>query len=194
MSTALKRITPQEYLNRERKAAVSFPSGPRIVAARQPIYTFDVNLPPALGFAVFDDSIDDIGGQRVTDAGNGTVQTIGSGCGNTGIPGPPTPPNIGQEYTEDRTYAGTAAFFNLSPVLPMNLCGTCEFVPLGVMVPAPNFGFIRRVQFVIPCEPTLVGEQMLTQWIVLDLGAAATPCPVLAGLYASARNLLTIGN
>jgi hypothetical protein len=173
---------------------VSFPSGPRIVAAREPLKPNSVNAPPRLGFVVFDDSILDIGGQRITDAGNGTAVVQGSACGNTGSIVQATPPNIGQDYIEDRSFTGTVAFFNLTPVLPTNLCGTCEFAPLGTVVEAPPFAFWRRVRFVIPCEPSLVGEQMLTQWLVFDLGAASTPCPGFPGLYGSERRLLTIGN
>jgi hypothetical protein len=173
---------------------VSFPSGSRIVAAREPPYPFTVNVPPRTGLVVFDDSILDIGGQRITDAGNGTAVIQGSACGNAGSLLQATPPNIGQDYLEDRTFTGTIAFFNLTPVLPTNLCGTCELAPLGTAIDAPPFGFWRRVRFVIPCEPTLVGEQMLTQWIVFDISAASAPCPVLPGLYGSERRLLTIGN
>lgn len=174
--------------------SVSFPSGPRIVAARKPIYVLDANPPPVLGLAVWDDSIDDIGGQLVTDAGTtGTVQALGSACGNPGNDVGATPPNIGQHYAEVRGFAGNIAFFNLSPVVPTIPCGTCEFVPLSVTFEVPTWFFWRRATFVIPCDATLVGAQFLSQWIVIDLAAASAPCPALPGFSTSQRNLLTIG-
>lgn len=193
----LAAINPLTCVSCNDQFVVSNPSGPHIIAVRPygPAGSNPAASPIAL--CVFDDSINDITGQMVTDYGTtGTVTSLGGGCGSSGTTGGGLGlPTIGSLYRDQRAFLPATTLlgiYNLAPaggtLVP---CGACAWVPFSSTVTVPAASQRVEVAFTIPCVPAFVGQQFETQWAFLD--PTQTPCPVFPGLLLTNRLLLTIG-
>ncbi|MCB9876852.1 MAG: hypothetical protein H6835_04535 [Planctomycetes bacterium] len=132
----------------------------------------------------------------VNTANGGTVVMLSGGCGAAGSQSIPHPPAIGaSQFTSALASAPPTALlsvFNLSPAGVGTLqCGSCVWVPFSVTATLPLVGGAASISFPIPCQPTLIGAQLETQWTTFDPTQAS--CPLVPGLVLSNIALLTFG-
>lgn len=131
----------------------------------------------------------------VLSAQSGTVVSLGGGCG--GITGVNVVPAIGAGgIVATLTGADPTAALAVFNVAPLGLaapipCGTCVFEPYFLTFLRPAVGGSASVNLSIPCSPSLVGAQLVTQWSVYP--TATVPCPIAPGFGFSDRSLWTLG-
>jgi len=131
----------------------------------------------------------------VLSAQSGTVVSLGGGCG--GITGVNAVPAIGAGgIVATLTGADPTAALAVFNVAPLGLaapipCGTCVFEPYFLTFLRPAVGGNASVNLSIPCSPSLVGAQLVTQWSVYP--TATVPCPIAPGFGFSDRSLWTLG-
>lgn len=75
-------------------------------------------------------------------------------------------------------------------------CDACTVLPLQTLITVPTTpevftGQKASVDLAIPCKPTLAGETLALQWIVLP--TSESPCSLAPNLSLSDRLLLTLG-
>jgi hypothetical protein len=172
--------------------SVPYSGGDRIVVGTK---TSGGLVNDTTSFAVFDDSFDDVAGQRLVHYGSsGTYQDLGGSCGAAGNLAWNHPPGIGsplQCQLSGMTTTSIAAVFNLSPPTTAVPCGPCHWTPFSATLGTPILFGIATVEFVVPCIPSLAGAQFEAQWTVVDLVQA--PCSVFPGIVLSNRSLVTFG-
>ena len=135
-------------------------------------------------------------------AQGGSYTNLGGGCGTTGTLNFSGAPSIGTSWwfssLTNLPFTTLAAFYNLttansSLAIP---CGACLWMPFEI-------SGVSQVQFdqqlggtasfasLIPCNPNLVGANLIVQWTVVN--PLASPCPGFPTLSISDRWRMTIG-
>lgn len=120
---------------------------------------------------------------------------LGGSCGNGGISGTTGGPFVigNRDFAFRVTGAdpGALLLVNLGLPSPGFACGSCVLTLPTVLEIRPNVAGTATSPLVVPCDPAVAGFQIESQW--LSLLGVATTCPLLPGLSASGRLLVTLG-
>ncbi|TAJ19333.1 MAG: hypothetical protein EPO68_06480 [Planctomycetota bacterium] len=159
----------------------------------------------ALGLAVWE-QIDavlpfdgDIWSRAITaTSDSGSTQSLGGGCGGGGVNDVEANPSIGTGafafYLSGADPSSPLALLNITAPgagVPIG-CGACVWEPFFITQLRPLVAGSTSFPLAIPCDPTAVGIQLVTQWTVVL--TSTTPCPLGANISLSDRLLITLGS
>jgi hypothetical protein len=132
----------------------------------------------------------------LTNAGTGTTQNLGGGCGGGGTLVGQGTPDIGSGLFQlNCTGIDPLAFkailnFNV-PTAPLT-CGTCAwipfFIPIGQTIQSPGAAAFLTP---IPCDPTLIGAALDAQFT--SFLTTSSPCSLFSNVSLSNRVRITFG-
>jgi len=132
----------------------------------------------------------------LTNAGTGTTQNLGGGCGGGGTLVGQGTPDIGSGLFQLNCSGidplAFKAILNFSvPTAPLS-CGTCAWIPfsipIGQTIQSPGAAAFLTP---IPCDPSLVGAQLDAQFT--SFLTASSPCSLFSNVSLSNRLRLTFG-
>lgn len=107
--------------------------------------------------------------------------SLGGGCGGGGSAQPTGMPYVGNtDFGMQLLFAdpgSLVAVFNWNSPQPLLGCGPCQWLPFGGTITTLVTNGTAQVPLPIPCDGTLSGVQLDTQWTVWRPGVA--PCPIV---------------
>jgi hypothetical protein len=138
----------------------------------------------------------------VNNAQAGSYTNLGGGCGTAGTLAFNGAPSIGSSwwYTSltNLPFTTLAAFYNITTAsstiaIP---CGACLWMPFEISGTSlvqfdQQLGGTASAVAMIPCNPNLVGANLIVQWTVVN--PLASPCLAFPSLSISDRWRMTIG-
>lgn len=107
--------------------------------------------------------------------------SLGGDCGGGGSAQPTSMPYVGNtNFGMQLLFAdpgSLVAVFNWNAPQPLLGCGPCQWLPFGGTITTLVTNGSAQVPLPIPCDATLSGVQLDTQWTVWRPGVA--PCPIV---------------
>ena len=107
--------------------------------------------------------------------------SLGGDCGGGGSAQPTSMPYVGNtNFGMQLLFAdpgSLVAVFNWNSPQPLLGCGPCQWLPFGGTITTLVTNGTAQVPLPIPCDGTLSGVQLDTQWTVWRPGVA--PCPIV---------------
>lgn len=134
--------------------------------------------------------------QRLISYGNsGTFASLGGQCGSGGAQYFSHAPGIGSSIVcgvVGLSPSAVLSVFNMTTDQSAVTCGLCEWAPFGVTQVHVTTTSTAATGFAIPCLPSLVGSQFVTQWTTFD--PQQTGCSLAPEFAMTDRSLMTLGN
>jgi hypothetical protein len=118
-------------------------------------------------------------------AGDGSFASLGGGCATgykIGLSGEPGIGNSGFRFVLNETTPAVALFVLNAPTRAIP-CGTCQVLPPALVLPGRPNASGAHLALAIPCDPSLIGGVLDTQWWIL--GSAQKPCSLTSDLVFS---------